>query len=193
MHRSDSHDPGAIIGAVARAASVVNDKEFVSMLERIPQAVYRTDRAGTITHYNAACINLAGRTPAVRKDRWCVTWKLFTVDGAPLPHEECPMAVAIRENRAIRGVRAVAERPDGRRVQFAPYPTPVHNAAGELIGAVNMLVDIADPEHQAHCHFLADKCRRLARSVDDEQSRDALAGLANEYEYLAVVEPRTLG
>src|SRR5215203_3815508 len=56
----------------------------------------------------------------------------------------CPMAMALKEGRPIRGYEAVAERPDGRRVPFIPFPTPLRNAAGELVGAVNMLVDISE-------------------------------------------------
>ncbi|WP_245222406.1 sensor histidine kinase [Pseudomonas moraviensis] len=77
-------------------------------------------------------------------DLWCVTWKLFNTDGTYLPHDQCPMAVALKENRPIRGVEAIAERPDGTRVPFAPYPTPLHDADGNLIGAINMLVDITE-------------------------------------------------
>jgi hypothetical protein len=35
------------------------------------------------------------------------------------------MAVAVRERRAVRGVQAVAERPDGTHVDFRPHPTPL--------------------------------------------------------------------
>lgn len=62
------------------------------------------------------------------QDRWCVTWKLFTNEGRPLPHDQCPMATAIRERRSIRGLTAIAERPDGRRVNFRPYRTPLFDA-----------------------------------------------------------------
>jgi two-component sensor histidine kinase len=54
------------------------------------------------------------------------------------------MAVALRENRPIRGAEALAERPDGTRVPFIPYPTPLRDVAGTLVGAVNMLVDITE-------------------------------------------------
>ena len=54
------------------------------------------------------------------------------------------MALALKEKRAIRGLEAVAERPDGSRVPFIPYPTPFFDAAGELAGAINMLVDISE-------------------------------------------------
>jgi two-component sensor histidine kinase len=68
--------------------------------------------------------------------------KLFWPDGTPLRHEDCPMAVALKENRPVRNVEAVAERPDGSRICFMPYPTPLRDNSGRLIGAVNMLVDI---------------------------------------------------
>src|SRR6185437_17034588 len=49
-----------------------------------------------------------------------------------------------KEKRAIRGMNAVAERPDGSRVPFMPYPTPLFDANGELVGAVNMLFDLTE-------------------------------------------------
>jgi PAS domain S-box-containing protein len=54
------------------------------------------------------------------------------------------MAVSLKEGRAVRGVEAIAERPDGTRVWFAPFPTPLFDSGGRLIGGINMLVDITD-------------------------------------------------
>jgi len=71
-----------------------------------------------------------------------VVRKLFWPDGTPLAHEDCPMAIALKENRAVRNVEAIAERPDGSRICFMPYPTPLRDETGRLLGAVNMLVDI---------------------------------------------------
>jgi two-component sensor histidine kinase len=73
-----------------------------------------------------------------------VTWRLYQPDGTLLPHDRCPMAVAIREQREVRGAEAVAARPDGTRVPFIPFPTPLRDEHGTMVGAVNMLVDITD-------------------------------------------------
>ena len=54
------------------------------------------------------------------------------------------MVIALRENRPVRGVEALLERPDGTRAPFIPYPTPLRDEGDELIGAVNMLVDISE-------------------------------------------------
>ena len=54
------------------------------------------------------------------------------------------MAIALKENRPVRGCEAIAERPDGTRIPFIPYPTPLRDADGRLTGAINMLVDITE-------------------------------------------------
>jgi PAS domain S-box-containing protein len=113
------------------------------VLDALPAAIYTTDAQGRITYYNEAAVDFSGRRPQLGDDRWCVSWKLYRPDGSSLPHDECPMALAVKERRPVRGCEAVAERPDGTRVPFIPYPTPLFDADGELIGAVNMLVDIS--------------------------------------------------
>lgn len=119
------------------------EQRMRDLLEALPAAIYTTDAKGRINFFNRAAVEMAGRTPQPG-DEWCVTWKLYWPDGSPLPHNECPMAVALRENRPVRGAEAVAERPDGRCVPFIPYPTPLRDAAGNLVGAINMLVDISE-------------------------------------------------
>lgn len=134
------------ITAQKRAEGALRDSErrLHDLLAAIPAAIYTTDAAGKITYYNEAAVELAGRRPTIGSDDWCVTWKMYRPDGTPLPHDQCPMALALKENRAIRGEEAVAARPDGTRIPFIPFPTPLHDASGKLIGAVNMLVDIRE-------------------------------------------------
>lgn len=119
-----------------------HERALREILDALPVALYTTDAEGRITYYNEAAVDMSGRRPALGDDKWCVTWKLFHPDGTALAHDECPMAVALNERRPVRGAEAVAERPDGSRVPFIPYPTPLFDPAGEMIGAVNVLVDI---------------------------------------------------
>lgn len=119
------------------------ERHLRKLLEALPAAVYTTDAEGRITFFNQAAVDMSGRTPQ-QGDLWCVTWRLYNMDGSPLPHEACPMAIALKEDRAVRGAEAIAERPDGTRVPFIPYPTPLHDADGKLVGAINMLVDITE-------------------------------------------------
>ena len=121
-----------------------SERRLHEIIEAIPAAVYTTDADGRITFFNQASVEFSGRVPEVGTDSWCVTWKLYNTVGTPLPHDQCPMAVALREKRPVLGCEAIAERPDGQRRIFTPYPTPLFDDQGRLTGAVNMLVDITE-------------------------------------------------
>lgn len=176
MMSSVAGDPAAMAAALARAAGA-GEAEFLAALEQVPAAAYRTDRDGLVTHYNRACVPFAGRRPVPHRDRWCVTWKLYTEAGALLPHDQCPMAVALRENREVRGARAVAERPDGRRLPFVPYPTPLRDERGELVGAINLLIDVSDPDREALGLEENGRYRRLAALVEGALPPANVAGM----------------
>jgi PAS domain-containing protein len=149
-------------------------------LDRIGAPIYVTDRNGAIVYFNAACVPFAGRTPEVGRDNWCVTWRLYTTEGVPLPHDRCPMAVAVQERRSIRGERAIAERPDGTRVAFIPYPTPLFEAQGAFAGAVNLLVDVTE-DQESHLRSEAARCRRLAAGMNDKRTIQTLTLMAAQY------------
>jgi PAS domain S-box-containing protein len=112
------------------------------LLQALPVAVYTTDADGRITFYNEAAADLWGCHPELGGSQWCGSWRLYWPDGRPLPHDECPMALALKEGRQIRGLEAIAERPDGTRVRFLPYPTPLRDKSGRLIGGINLLADV---------------------------------------------------
>jgi PAS domain S-box-containing protein len=115
-----------------------------ALLQALPVAIYTTDVEGRLTFYNDAAAELWGMRPRLGDARWCGSWRLFHPDGTPMQHEACPMAVALKEGRAVREVEAVAERPDGTRVTFIPYPTPLYDELGALMGAINLLIDISE-------------------------------------------------
>jgi PAS domain-containing protein len=153
-----------------------------SEVEGASTAIYATDATGLLTHFNAACIGLAGRRPAAGRDRWCVTWRLYTEDGAVLPHDRCPMAIAIQERRRVRGLAAIAERPDGTRLGFLACPTPIVDTSRAFIGAVNALVELPFAELAAFHQGQAQKCRRLAMAVNDGATIETMLRLAQEFE-----------
>jgi PAS domain S-box-containing protein len=146
------------------------EQYYLDILEALPVAIYTTDAAGKITYYNQAAADFAGRRPKLGSDDWCVSGRLFWPDGTPMPHSECPMAVALREGRPIRGQEAVAERPDGTRVPFMPYPTPLFDGAGRLMGAVNLLMDITDQKP-------AQAEARTTRALLEERVDEPVSGM----------------
>lgn len=125
-------------------------------------AVYTTDAAGRITYYNEAAVAIWGWRPPLADARWVESWRIFWPDGTPMPHEESPMAVALRENRPIHGQEVVAVRPDGSRVPFNAYPTPLRDKSGVPIGAVNALVDTTRRKDAEAALVQSEKRLRLA-------------------------------
>ena len=156
-------------GAFKAGEQAVHEAEqkFREMINALPAAIYTTDAQGRLTHFNQACIELSGRIPKLRSDRWCVTWKLYYPDGRPMPHKECPMAIALKEGRVIHDTEAIAERPDGSRIWFTPYPTPLRDSGGRIVGGINMLVDITERKRAETAAM------RLAAVV--QSSHDAIA------------------
>jgi PAS domain S-box-containing protein len=167
---ADRSEPSAekAILAVVGIAVEQDDSFFRSVLEALPMAVYLTDAAGRISFYNEAAAKLWGCRPEIGKSEWCGSWKLFWPDGTPMQHSECPMAIAVRERRPVRGAEAMAERPDGSRVHFTPFPTPLFDRLGAFVGAVNLLVDITDRKRAERMS------RRIASIV--ESTDDAVIG-----------------
>jgi PAS domain S-box-containing protein len=127
---------------LAHASAREGELGFQSMMESLPTPIYTTDAQGHVTFFNEAAADLAGRRPEIGMDQWCITWRLYRPDGTRLPLDECPMAVALKEKRAVRGLEIIAERPDGSRARVIPHPTPLFDKNGELVGAINMLVDV---------------------------------------------------
>jgi PAS domain S-box-containing protein len=111
-----------------------------AILEALQVAVYTTDTKGRITFFNEAAARFWGRVPELGEE-WCGSLRLFWPNGEPMRHDECPMAQTLREGRPMSGT-AIAERPDGGRVAFRAYPSPLWDTDGSLIGAINVLVDV---------------------------------------------------
>ena len=114
------------------------------LLKALPAAVYVTDAEGRITFYNEAAAALWGHRPRIGSAEWCGSWRLFFPEGRPMRHDECPMAVALREGRPCLGHEAIAERPDGSRVPFMAFPSPVKDGEGRVIGGINLLIDTSE-------------------------------------------------
>jgi PAS domain S-box-containing protein len=141
--------------------------EFQGLLDTLAVAVYTIDAKGGITSFNEAAVALWGRRPELG-ELWCGSWRLYFTDGRPMRHDQSPMAVATTENRPIRGAEAELERPDGTRGVFLAYPTPLQGEDGEVVGAINVLVDVTERRKAEEALRSAVDALAASNAVKDE-------------------------
>ena len=161
-------DAGLLSRQYDLALDAESEKRLHQLLHALPVGVYTTDAAGRITFFNETAAAMWGRRPELNSERWCGSWRMFWPDGTALPHDECPMAIAIKKDRDLNGSgqEAVVERPDGTRVPFMAFPSILRDSMGNVIGAVNMFVDITERKRsEEQISILAREAEHRAKNV----------------------------
>jgi PAS domain S-box-containing protein len=153
----------------AKQKAEASEKRYRQLIYGLPAAVYTCDKNGCITLYNDAAVLLWGEKPKIGKNTWFEMAKIFEEDGyTPVTKDNAPVAIALKNGRPARGRELVIERKDGSRVNVEPYTQPILDASGEVLGALELMMDITErkmaEKHVAH----------LAAIV--ESSEDAIVG-----------------
>jgi PAS domain S-box-containing protein len=142
-----------------------SERKLRELLGALPAAIYMTDAEGHITYCNQGAVDLWGLEPALGRDKWSDVGKFYHADGSPMALADCPTELALTQGRITRGQEAIIERKDGIRIPIAPYPTPLRDETGAIVGVVNMTVDISER-------------KRAERNLAERNLQLALAGKA---------------
>ncbi len=124
------------------AAADAAQGSWQDLLARIPIAAYTCNATGLLTYFNPVAEAVWGRAATLRDpaERYCGSYRLYSSDGSPMPHNECWMARALLEGKPYNGHAVVIERRDGTRSAGVAYANPLRDPEGHLIGAVTLVI-----------------------------------------------------
>jgi PAS domain-containing protein len=167
-------------GKGERSEWAAAEQAFQQSLEGLRVPAYTCDADGLITAYNTLAVTAWGRSPKLNDpaDRYCGSLLLFSPAGASIKHEDCWMGKSLRTKSDFIGHEVVIERPDGTRLMVVAHASPIRDDNGEMVGAVNVLVELIDRDK-------GPAAAKLAREVAQVMHR------AKE-RYLATLTPAPL-
>lgn len=142
------------------------EPQFRNLLEKLPVAAYTCDPTGLITFFNKHAVEIWGHAPKLNDpaDRFCGSYKLYAADGTPIAHDRCWVAQALQTGEECNGAEINVERKDGTRLTAIAHANPIHDRAGNLLGTVNILIDVTDRRRGEEAHRLL---ASIVESSDD--------------------------
>ena len=122
-----------------------SENRFRVLFELGPVAMYTVDACGAIQEFNRNAVAMWGREPqrGDPNESYCCAYKIYTPNGTLMPHAQNAVAdvLAGRIPMAI-DVEAILEQLDGSRVHVMANVVPLKNGQGDIVGAMNCLVDM---------------------------------------------------
>ena len=118
------------------------NKQYQSLIEDSPLAIYTSDQDGRLTYFNPAAVQLWGRVPVIGEDFWSGPWRIHFPDGRPMNLSDSPMAKALHQIARFENQEIVIERPDQTFKRLLVFAIPTFDDQGTFSGTQNTFVDI---------------------------------------------------
>lgn len=120
-----------------------SEEKYRRLVNILPVAMCTCDCRGVITFYNDRASEIWGWSPPIgaRDHRFCDVFPLAWPDGTVLPHDQTPMAQALRDGTPSRNRELIMEQPGGRRIPVLVNIDPIRDAGGRIVGATNVFSD----------------------------------------------------
>lgn len=147
-----------------------HDDRFEQLLNTLHDGVYFVDKFKTITYWNKAAEVISGYSTQEVKGRCCSDNLLRHIDdqGTELCLHGCPLGKTLEDGQH-REARVFLHHKDGQRVPVAVRIAPVHNALGEVTGAIEIFQDTS---HQ-------DKTKSEIETLKQQVYTDSLTQVGN--------------
>ena len=166
--RDESGKPLRFVGAMTEGAGRGGDGRLQEVLDALPVGVWVVDNQGLIVLANAASRGIWGGTPEtalspVGKDK---AW--WTETGQPVPPEEWGVARALERGETSSNEELTVETDDGVQKIIQNSATPIRDAGGEIVGAINISEDVTGKKAAEAAQREQDERQRQ----QDEQQRE---------------------
>src|SRR5512145_3275510 len=118
---------------------MADDDLYRKLIDDMPDGVYFVDRHRLITYWNKGAEAISGYGPQQVMGRWCGDGLLRHVDanGKELCGDGCPLAATMLDGLP-REAEVFLHHKDGHRVPVRVRASPIRDAAGTIVGAVEV-------------------------------------------------------
>ena len=117
---------------------------FKELIDNLSEGIYILDRARRITYWNRGAERLTGYPAEEVLGQCCADGLLQHIDpqGRLLCNDGCPMEATMLDGRE-RATELFLHHKEGHRVPITVRAIPIRDAAGEIVGAVEVFNDIS--------------------------------------------------
>jgi PAS domain S-box-containing protein len=145
------------------------------LLEVLPIPTFVCDAQGCILQYNRRALDVWAREPAPGQthESFIAGTKLYEPDGTPAPRSL--LSGVLESGVAVHDVLRRVRRPDGKDIVVSVNIEPLRNARGDVIGAVECMIDVTDRERMT-----------AALEQSRQDAREQEQRLAATYEHAAI-------
>lgn len=116
--------------------------EYSAIMDQLGEGVIVTDALGQIVFVNDKATELHGvKSLHVEPEDYTDSYHLFTIDGAPYPPLELPLARAVLKGETVEDARWRIRRPDGTEILAIGTARPLYDSDGNQQGGVLTMSD----------------------------------------------------
>jgi len=148
-----------------------HDELVRRILDAVPGGVVHVSRDGAIEQANPEAVRVLGLRADKLTKRYVADFGRDTIfeDGTPCPVSEYPVAKVLATGEPQPPMTIGIRQPGGRDVHWAVFRAePVHDAAGELAGAIVTFLDITERKRaEEEVRRTEAKWRGLAENLPD--------------------------
>ncbi len=147
------------------------EQDILQILNNLPDGLFTMDMDGKITYFNTAAEQITGLSVSDAVGMQC-----SQVFKSPVCETDCPLQQAVRTGKKIYNREITVVRTDGKEVPIICSFSSLRGPHGNLIGGMEVFIDISDQKHLENDLRLSErKYRRIF-----EGSKDMILIISND-------------